>query len=200
MDHSSGRVGARTEPIAHRLRPTGVGKKLLYALSLCLLVAGCTRSTDGAATAMSDESTSLPSILARQTAAPAVEFDPCALSEALLGAIGLAGVNPAPVAGVGGCLWANNIFGVGVSLVEDTSYIEDPAARPEVTALETIPYADYTTYLFVLDGDTYLTQTMTERGALLLSATDLRSDGLDTDRRISADTFHAFAPYLPPPR
>jgi hypothetical protein len=177
-----------------------VGKKLVYVLSLCVLVAGCTRNTDGAATAISDEPTFLPPTGSQQTATPAVEFDPCALPEALLGALGLAGVNPAPVAGVGGCFWASNIFGVGVSLVEDTSYIENPASRPEVTALETIPYADYTTYLFVLDGDTYITQTMTERGALLLSATDLRSEGLDTDRRISADTFHAFAPYLPPPR
>lgn len=168
--------------------------RVVVAVLACALIAACSTGVDGAATPVPGLSAAAP------TESQSVEFDACSLPEELLSTLGLSGVSPVPIVGASGCLWAGNIFAVGVSLVEDTSHIEDVGSLPDVTALEEVPFGDYTTYLYILDGDTCVTQTMTERGALLLTATDINSDGIETDRRVSRDTFFAFSPYLPPPR
>nr|WP_296764245.1 DUF3558 family protein [Rhodococcus sp. (in: high G+C Gram-positive bacteria)] len=168
--------------------------RVVVAVLACLLVAGCSTSVDGAPAAVPSSSTATP------MESPPAEFDACSLPEELLSTLGLSGVSPVPIVGASGCLWAGKAFAVGVSLVEDTSHIEDVGSLPDVTALEVVPFGDYTTYLYIIDEDTSVTQTMTERGALMLTAIDIHSDGIEADRRISRDTFFAFAPYLPPPR
>ncbi|MDJ0393501.1 hypothetical protein QMK17_09165 [Rhodococcus sp. G-MC3] len=118
----------------------------------------------------------------------------------LIGNLGLGGVSPTPIAGSGGCIWGSATFGVGVMLVQDTSFVDDPATNPDVTALEMLSFEDYTTYMFVLYEDTYTTQTMTVDGAVVLNVTVVGTNSMESERQSLVDTFYTFAPYLPPPR
>lgn len=53
------------------------------------------------------------------------------------------------------------------------------------------------TYLFVLDEDTYTTQTMTRDGAVVLDATVVGSDSVESERDSLADAFRTALPYFP---
>ena len=173
--------------------------KAVFGVAVAALVAatGCSADMRGTATAVSGESdVSTP---ASSESMP-TDFDPCDLTADLLEELDLTGVQPNEVPDSSGCVWASGIFALGILLVEDVPFIEDPAARTEVSDIEMLPFEDYTTYLFVLDGDMYMTQTMTERGAFMVYITRAGDASLADERESLLTVFEAIAPYFPPPR
>ena len=173
--------------------------KAVFGVAVAALVAvtGCSADVPGTATAISEES---------NVAAPAssesmpTDLDPCDLPVDLLDELDLTGVQPNEVPDTSGCVWVSDIFALGILLSEDVTFIEDPAARTEVSDIEILPFEDYTTYLFVLDGDMYMTQTMTERGAFMVYVTRAGDASLADERESLLTVFEAIAPYFPPPR
>lgn len=155
-------------------------------------VLGCSAEVQGNAIAAKQDS-----IPPRSTS---VKFDPCDLPAELLEDLDLPGVGPTELSGTPGCLWANDSFAIGILLIEDTTFIENPYANPEVSDVEMLPYGDYTTYLYVLDDDMYATQTMTEAGAVSMYISEAGNASLADERQSLLERFDVIAPYFPPPR
>lgn len=177
-------------------------KKLWIVLCAFVLV-GCATEVDGTAVAedawhgLGVTTTSVPS-----TPKPGrpVDFDPCAPPAGLLRDLGLPGATKFEMPAGQGCAWSSGTVGITLAMTTDTSFIESPSTNPMVSALEVLPDGGYTTYLFVLDGDMYLSQTMTDAGAVTMTFTDVADDSLTHQRSGLFDAVGAVWPYLPPPR
>ena len=172
-----------------RARTALVGVTMAALLTALL---GCSVDVRGNATAAEQESAS-------REAVPEI-FDPCDLPADLLEDLDLPGAGPTELPGTPGCLWANDSFAIGILLIEDTAFIENPYANPEVSDVEMLPFEDYTTYLYVLDDDMYATQTMTEAGAVSMYISEAGNASLADERQSMLKRFDVVAPYFPPPR
>ncbi|MET0199344.1 MAG: DUF3558 domain-containing protein [Rhodococcus fascians] len=164
-----------------------------------LSVGACGSGVGGTATA-SDEvlDVSETEYVTTTSVESSPEFDPCALPDALLRDLDLAEAQPTAV-GELGCIWGNDRIAVSVLVFEDTSTLPDPYTSPSTTEVRTLTDGGYTTYAFLLDGDTYTTQTMTASGAVMLSANRLGVSSAEEVRAGSIDVFRVVLPYLPPP-
>ncbi|WP_153275282.1 DUF3558 domain-containing protein [Rhodococcus sp. P1Y] len=169
---------------------------MLSALVLASCAQGC--STDVAGNATTSVEAAGASSITEMVPAEAAGFDPCDLPTELLEDLNLSGVVPTS-AGPSGCIWGNDRFALGVLLVEDTTMLPDPSSSPVVSRLETLSDGGYVTHLFVLDEDTYTTQTMTRDGAVVLNATVAGSDSMESERDSLVDTFRTVLPYFPAP-
>ncbi|OZC46824.1 DUF3558 domain-containing protein [Rhodococcus sp. 06-621-2] len=169
------------------------------ASAFMVSVAACGSGVDGTATA-SDEvlDASETEYAATTSVEPSSDFDPCALPDALLRDLDLVEAQPTAV-GELGCIWGNDRIAVSVLVFEDTSTLPDPYTSPSTTEVRTLTDGGYTTYAFLLDGDTYTTQTMTASGAVMLSANRLGVSSAEEVRAGSVDVFRVVLPYLPPP-
>lgn len=186
--------------------------KAVFGVAVAALVAVTGCSVPGTATAIPEESEvaapasseSMPADLEPadldSTDLDYTDLDPCDLPLDLLDELDLTGVQPNEVPDTSGCGWGSDTFALGILLIEDVTFIEDPASRTEVSDIEILPFEDYRTYLFVLDGDMYMTQTMTERGAFMVYITRAGDASLADERESLLTVFEAIAPYFPPPR
>lgn len=161
-------------------------------VAFLVTVLGCSSDVQGNATAAKQDSTASRSMPA--------SFDPCDLPADLLEDLDLPGAGPTELPGTPGCLWANDSFAIGILLIEDIAFIENPYANPEVSDVEMLPFEDYTTYLYVLDDDMYATQTMTEAGAVSMYISEAGEASLADERQSLLERFDVIAPYFPPPR
>ncbi len=185
--------------LSRRCRLMRFSKQITGAVTAValLLLLGCSAKTGGRATAVPEnQAFAAPEVSDSKPGA----FDPCDLPSALLEDIDLSGVAPIPVSHANGCIWGNERIAVSLILIEDTTFVQDPASSAMVSELEMLPYENYTTYLFVLGGDTYTTQTMTKVGALTMTLVLVGATTMDVERQAMVDTFTALAPYLPPPQ
>ncbi|MGA9871785.1 MAG: hypothetical protein WBQ44_11675 [Rhodococcus sp. (in: high G+C Gram-positive bacteria)] len=174
--------------------------KTLVAVGCAFALTGCAGTVDG--TAVAEEAwegrgIALPTTTTTTTTTTAT-FDPCDLPLEVLKKLDLVGTSPRPLAAdLTGCVWSNATFAVGVQIVPGVTEFSDPHTNPRNSEVEELTYQDYLTYMFVFEGDGYVTQTMTEVGAVSINISSRGS--MDAARASMIGTFETIAPFLPPP-